>query len=64
MSFDSSSVNVVFQLPDEYSLLETNSVLYRIRAGILQRGMLVHDAFKAFNSSGKRLGYMTRDVAS
>jgi hypothetical protein len=48
-------IYVPFVTPTEYSLLEFNSMIDRIKLGLKDKGMLVYDAFRAFNSSNSGL---------
>ena len=51
----SIAVNTAFTNPTEYSIMEFHASVDRIKLGLKERGMLVFDAFKAFNSSNSGL---------
>lgn len=44
-------ISTLFTTNDEYQFLEYKSVVERMRGAMQERGMLVFDAFRAFNSS-------------
>ncbi len=44
-------VGTIFNTKDEFSFLEFKAVVERIKLGLVERGMLIFDAFRAFNSS-------------
>jgi hypothetical protein len=53
----SVAVLTVFTTKSEYEFMEFKAVVGRVQAGLYDRGMLIYDAFRAFNSSNS--GYMT-----
>ena len=46
-----ASVEAIFSTTDEYEYMEYKAIIGRVRSGLKERGMLVFDAFRAFNSS-------------
>jgi hypothetical protein len=50
-------VLTVFTTKNEYEFMEFKAVVGRVQAGLQERGMLIYDAFRAFNSSNS--GYLT-----
>jgi len=48
-------VYVPFTTPTEFTLMEFNAMIDRIKLGLKDKGMLVYDAFRAFNSSNSGL---------
>lgn len=55
ISVEQTAVSTIFNTPDEYFLLEYKAIISRMRYAIQSRGMLIYDAFKAFNSSNTGL---------
>lgn len=55
ISVEQTAVSTIFTTPDEYYLLEHKAIVDRMRFAIQSHGMLVYDAFKAFNSSSTGL---------
>lgn len=56
ISLDQSiPITTVFTLASEYEFLEFKSVVERIKYALNERGLLVYDAFRAFNSSNSGL---------
>lgn len=48
-------VMTVFTTKDEYEFMEYKTVVKRVQIGLKDRGMLIFDAFRAFNSSNSGL---------
>ena len=45
------SIGAVFGTKDEYQFMAYKAIVLRVRSGLQEQGMLVFDAFRAFNSS-------------
>lgn len=48
-------MTTVFTLASEYEFMEHKSVIERVKYALRERGLLVYDAFRAFNSSNSGL---------
>lgn len=48
-------VSVIFSTASEYEFLEYKSVIERVKYSLSEKGMLIFDAFRAFNSSNSGL---------
>lgn len=48
-------ITTIFNTKDEYEYMEFKAVIARVQYGLQERGMLVFDAFRAFNSSNSGL---------
>lgn len=48
-------ITTLFNTKDEYEYMEFKAVIARVQYGLQERGMLVFDAFRAFNSSNSGL---------
>jgi hypothetical protein len=48
-------ITTIFTTADEFKFMEFKATLNRIKLGIQEKGMLVYDAFRAFNSSNTGL---------
>jgi hypothetical protein len=51
----SMPIMTVFNTKDEYEFMEYRAIVKRVQIGLSDRGMLIFDAFRAFNSSNSGL---------